>query len=195
MALYAAAPWAGATGSLAFFVLIFGVILTMYGGGFATIPAYLADRFGEGNVSAIHGRLLTAWSTAGILGPVLTNYIREFQLSHGVAPANAYTFTMYILVAFLAIGLICNLLITPVRKDLFTMKPERFDIPEDELSLPPDGDDFPQPPPDAARAARAAATARPVGQWGLVAAAWLLAGVPIGLGVFKTLQLAARMFQ
>ena len=70
----------------------------MYGGGFATIPAYLADLFGVGNVSAIHGRLLTAWSTAGILGPVLVNYIREFQIGRGVAPADAYTFTMYILV-------------------------------------------------------------------------------------------------
>ena len=65
-------------------MLIFGVILTMYGGGFATIPAYLADLFGTQFVGAIHGRLLTAWSTAGILGPVLVNYIREYQIDHGV---------------------------------------------------------------------------------------------------------------
>ena len=95
----------------------------MYGGGFATIPAYLADMFGVGNVSAIHGRLLTAWSTAGILGPVLVNYVREFQISHGVAAANAYTFTMYVLVAFLGVGLICNLAVRPVDRGLFTLKP------------------------------------------------------------------------
>ena len=125
MLLYARAPTAGATGSLALFVLIFGVILTMYGGGFATIPAYIADRFGVGNVSAIHGRILTAWSTAGILGPVLMNYIREFQIDHGVAASNAYTFTMYILVGLLAVGLVCNLAIRPVPKPLFTIPPER----------------------------------------------------------------------
>ena len=83
MILYASAPTAGAA-SLALFVAIFCVILTMYGGGFATIPAYLADLFGAGQVSAIHGRLLTAWSTAGVLGPVLVNYIREFQIGRGV---------------------------------------------------------------------------------------------------------------
>src|SRR4030088_1757761 len=97
MLLYASAPTAGASGSLALFVAIFCIILTMYGGGFATIPAYLADMFGVGNVSAIHGRLLTAWSTAGILGPVLVNYIREHQLSRGVEPANAYSVVMYIM--------------------------------------------------------------------------------------------------
>jgi MFS family permease len=120
MALYALAPTAGATGSLALFVGVYCVILTMYGGGFATIPAYLADMFGVGNVSAIHGRLLTAWSTAGILGPVLVNYVREFQISHGVAASNAYTFTMYVLVAFLGVGLICNLAVRPVDRRLFT---------------------------------------------------------------------------
>src|SRR2546421_539487 len=81
--LYALAPTAGAAGSVALFVAIFCVILTMYGGGFATIPAYLADMFGVVHVGAIHGRLLTAWSTAGVLGPVLVNYLREYQIGHG----------------------------------------------------------------------------------------------------------------
>ena len=85
----------------------------MYGGGFATIPAYLADLFGTVNVSAIHGRLLTAWSTAGILGPVLVNYIREFQIARGVAPAQAYTVTMYVLAGLLIVGFFCNLPIVP----------------------------------------------------------------------------------
>ncbi len=83
--LYALAPTAGRLGNVVLFVLIFCVILTMYGGGFATIPAYLADIFGTQFVGAIHGRLLTAWSTAGVLGPVLVNYLRQYQIDHGVA--------------------------------------------------------------------------------------------------------------
>ena len=78
--LYASAPWLAHTGSKALFVLAFGIIMSMYGGGFATIPAYLADVFGTQFVGAIHGRLLTAWSTAGIVGPVVVNYIREFEI-------------------------------------------------------------------------------------------------------------------
>jgi len=86
----------------------------MYGGGFATIPAYLRDMFGTIQVGAIHGRLLTAWSTAGILGPVLVNYIREYQLAHGVAKADAYTTTMHIMAGLLIVGFVCNLLVRPV---------------------------------------------------------------------------------
>src|SRR5678809_1721884 len=97
IALYVSAPLAGGAGRIAAFVAIFCVILTMYGGGFATIPAYLADMFGTRFVGAIHGRLLTAWSAAGILGPVLVNYIREYQLDRGVPAAQAYNVTMYIL--------------------------------------------------------------------------------------------------
>jgi MFS family permease len=112
--LYALAPWAARIGSVAVFVIIFCIILTMYGGGFATIPAYLADIFGTKFVGAIHGRLLTAWSMAGILGPVLVNYIREAQLDRGVPPAQAYNVTMYILAALLVVGFVCNLLVRPV---------------------------------------------------------------------------------
>ena len=86
----------------------------MYGGGFATIPAYLRDLFGTSQVGAIHGRLLTAWSTAGVLGPVLVNYIREYQIARGVAKADAYTVTMHIMAGLLVIGFICNLLVRPV---------------------------------------------------------------------------------
>jgi MFS family permease len=112
--LYAAAPWSGKTGSVALFVAIFCVILTMYGGGFATIPAYLADIFGTKHVGAIHGRLLTAWSTAGVLGPTLVNRIREYQIEHGVPNADAYNFTMYLLAALLVVGFFCNLAVRPV---------------------------------------------------------------------------------
>jgi MFS family permease len=112
--LYSSAPFAGRTGNVTLFVLIFGLILTMYGGGFATIPAYLADLFGTQYVGAIHGRLLTAWSTAGILGPQLVNNLREYQIAHGIPTAQAYNVTMYVLASLLVIGFICNLAVKPV---------------------------------------------------------------------------------
>ena len=112
--LYSLAPWAGEAGHVSLFVLLFGVILTMYGGGFATIPAYLADLFGTQYVGAIHGRLLTAWSTAGILGPVLVNYIREYQIDRGVPNAQAYNVTLYVLAGLLVIGFLCNMAVKPV---------------------------------------------------------------------------------
>jgi MFS family permease len=122
--LYASAPNAGRIGSVAIFAAIFCVILTMYGGGFATIPAYLADMFGTQYVGAIHGRLLTAWSTAGILGPVLVNYIREYQIGHGVPNAQAYNTTMYILAGLLVVGFMLNLAVRPVNPKYFMSEEE-----------------------------------------------------------------------
>ncbi|WGF88770.1 OFA family MFS transporter [Marinivivus vitaminiproducens] len=112
--LYVGAPWTAGIGSIALFVLSFGVILSMYGGGFATVPAYLADVFGTQYVGAIHGRLLTAWSAAGIIGPVVVNYIREAQLAAGIPRAQVYDFTMYILAGMLVVGLIANVFVRPV---------------------------------------------------------------------------------
>src|SRR6202043_862232 len=108
--LYASAPYFAQIGNKAMFVLAFGIILSMYGGGFATVPAYLADMFGTQFVGAIHGRLLTAWSTAGIIGPVVVNYIREAQIAAGVPRDAVYDFTMYILAGMLVLGFICNLI-------------------------------------------------------------------------------------
>jgi MFS family permease len=106
--LYSAVPTLGHLGSKALFVAAFCIILTMYGGGFATIPAYLRDMFGPYQVGAIHGRLLTAWSVAGVLGPVLVNYIRQYQIDHGVPKAQAYSITMYLMCGLLLIGFLCN---------------------------------------------------------------------------------------
>jgi MFS family permease len=106
--LYASVPTLGHLGSIPLFVAAFCVILSMYGGGFATIPAYLRDMFGTYQVGAIHGRLLTAWSVAGVLGPVLVNYIRQFQIDNGVPKAQAYSITMYIMCGLLFIGFLCN---------------------------------------------------------------------------------------
>jgi hypothetical protein len=106
--LYSTVPSIGYAGSIPLFVAAFVIILSMYGGGFATIPAYLRDVFGTLHVGAIHGRLLTAWSVAGVLGPVLINYIRQYQIDRGVPKAQAYSVTMYIMCALLLIGFICN---------------------------------------------------------------------------------------
>jgi len=114
MALYAFVPHTGQLHSVALFVIAFVIILSMYGGGFSTVPAYLKDLFGTMQVGAIHGRLLTAWSAAGIFGPMLVNYIREYQIDHGVAKADAYSVTMYLMACLLLVGLICNLLVRPV---------------------------------------------------------------------------------
>jgi MFS family permease len=107
--LYAAVPTTAHMGNIVLFVLCYGIILSMYGGGFATIPAYLRDVFGVQYVGAIHGRLLTAWSVAGVLGPVLVNYIRQYQIDSGVPKADAYTVTMYIMAGLLFVGFLCNL--------------------------------------------------------------------------------------
>src|SRR6201991_845437 len=124
IALYALAPTFAAMGSKLLFVLGFGIILSMYGGGFATLPAYLADMFGTQFVGAIHGRLLTAWSTAGIIGPVVVNYLREFQLAAGVPRDQLYNTTMYILCAMLVAGFICNYLIKPVNPKWYMSEAE-----------------------------------------------------------------------
>jgi len=112
--LYATVPTLGLLGNIGLFILLYAIIMSMYGGGFSTIPAYLADIFGTRYVGGIHGRLLTAWSTAGVAGPVLVNYIREFQIAQGVPKSDAYNVTMYIMAGVLVIGFICNMLIRPV---------------------------------------------------------------------------------
>jgi MFS family permease len=181
IALYAAAPSFAHMGSRALFVAAFCVILSMYGGGFATVPAYLADMFGTQFVGAIHGRLLTAWSAAGVVGPLLVAYIRDAQLQAGVERALAYDRTLYILVGLLVIGLICNALVRPVAPKWF-MK-------EDEVA--------------ALQAKTAAASAGPSGSYGIGAGrldakavvAWLVVGIPILWGVWKTLDSAVAIFR
>jgi MFS family permease len=124
--LYVGLPYAGRIGSVALFVGCAALILTMYGGGFATIPAYLSDLFGTQYVGAIHGRLLTAWSAAGVAGPVLVNYIREYQIEHGTPAAQAYNVTMYLMAGLLVLGFFANLRVRPV--------PERYFMSDDEMA-------------------------------------------------------------
>ncbi|MDP2247350.1 MAG: OFA family MFS transporter [Nitrosomonadales bacterium] len=179
--LYVSSPWAGSIGSVALFAGIFCIILTMYGGGFATIPAYLADIFGTQHVGAIHGRLLTAWATAGILGPVIVNYMRDYQLDQGVPANEAYNVIMYMLAALLLVGLVCNLLVRPVAdKHYMTdaeLEAERRISHEKSVS---------------AEAANKNVNGQnhPI----LATVAWIAVGIPISYGIWSTLQKAWILF-
>jgi len=179
--LYALVPATGRAGSVALFVAGYVVIISMYGGGFATIPAYLRDMFGTVQVGAIHGRLLTAWSTAGVLGPVLVNYIREYEIAHGVAKADAYTLTMRIMAALLVVGFICNALIRPVDARFAEQRDAIVDQPSG-LSLTETAER------EVARAGTGAAGARLV-------AAWTLAGVPLVWGVLQVFKKSLDLFR
>ncbi len=181
IALYALAPSFAHMGSKALFVAAFCVILTMYGGGFATIPAYLADMFGTQFVGAIHGRLLTAWSTAGVIGPLLVGYIRDAQLAAGVERALVYDRTLYILAGLLVIGLICNSLIRPVAAKWFMKE-------EDVAALQA----------KAASSSSGVGGSYGIGTGGLRAkaiVAWVIVGIPILWGVWKTLDSAVAIFR
>ncbi|WLS10873.1 OFA family MFS transporter (plasmid) [Shinella sumterensis] len=179
--LYALAPTFADMGSKVLFVCAFAIILSMYGGGFATVPAYLADIFGTQFVGAIHGRLLTAWATAGIVGPVVVNYIREAQISAGVEPGPAlYSGTMYILAGMLAVGLIANALVRPLSDKWFMSD-------EEVASL---------------QAKTAAANAGPTGSFGIgtggfdakAAVAWAIVGLPLLWGIWVTVKNTAALF-
>jgi MFS family permease len=113
-ALYALLPWAQQTQSKVLFVALTAVIISMYGGGFATIPAYLKDMFGTYQVGAIHGRLITSWSMAAVIGPLLINKLFASRVNAGVPKAQAYNDTFYLMCGLLVIGLVANLMVKPV---------------------------------------------------------------------------------
>ncbi len=180
--MYFSAPGSAAAGNKLLFVAAFCIILSMYGGGFATVPAYLADLFGTQMVGAIHGRLLTAWATAGILGPVVVGYMREYQLGLGIPREQVYNQTMYILVGMLVIGLIANLMIKPVADKWFMTDAE---LAEEK------------------RLAHERASAAEVGSGpgsggntptGVVLLAWAVVGIPLAWGVYRTLLSTAKFF-
>ena len=104
------------TASVAVFVILTGIILSFYGGGFATVPAYLKDLFGTIEVGAIHGRLLTAWSAAGIAGPLIVNGLADHETSVGKSGSDLYTISLFIMVGVLVVGFIANLMIRPVHE-------------------------------------------------------------------------------
>jgi MFS family permease len=181
-ALYASVPGSAAAGSMLLFVAAFCIILSMYGGGFATIPAYLADLFGTQMVGAIHGRLLTAWATAGILGPVVVNYMRDYQLGLGIPREQVYNQTMYILVGMLVVGLVCNLLVRPVADKHFMTDAELAE--EKRLAH------------DRAMAAEVGRGSGGGGQTpaALVWLAWATVGIPLAWGVYRTALSVGKFF-
>jgi MFS family permease len=182
IAMYVFAPWAAHAGSRGMFVLAICIILSMYGGGFATVPAYLADLFGTQFVGAIHGRLLTAWSTAGIIGPVVVSYIREFEITAGVPRDQVYDVTLYVLASFLVVGLVCNWAIKPL--------PPKWFMSDSEVAAL-------QPAPTIAAGAMPMTGAGHLTGSGLSATvllAWLAVGIPILWGVWVTLQSALVLF-
>jgi MFS family permease len=183
-ALYGSIPTMAHNGHMALFVGFFCVILSMYGGGFATVPAYLADLFGTQMVGAIHGRLLTAWAAAGVFGPILIGYVREYQIAAGVPKAEAYDVTMYVLAGLLLVGLLCNLAVRPLAARHFMTAAEL--AVEKRLA-------------HEREAVAAAATSVAVATPGstspvLVAGAWLAVGIPMAVGVWITVQKASVLF-
>ncbi|MCU6497317.1 OFA family MFS transporter [Rugamonas sp. A1-17] len=181
--LYGLVPSMAHGGQLALFVGFFCIILSMYGGGFATVPAYLADLFGTQMVGAIHGRLLTAWSVAGVFGPLLVTYIREYQIAHGVPKAQAYDITMYVLAGLLVLGLLCNLMVRPVADKHFMTEAEL--AVEKKLAHER----------DAAASSGTAVVSNGVTSPAAVAFGWLAVGIPLAIGVWLTVQKAAVLFK
>jgi MFS family permease len=182
--LYASAPWSGHLGHVALFVAAFCVILSMYGGGFSTVPAYLADIFGTEMVGAIHGRLLTAWSAAGIFGPVIVNYVREYQLSHGVPRAQVYDITAYILCALLLIGVVLNAMVRPVDESKYMTDAQL----EAERRI---GHQRAAASGGVFAGGNGGAAVSPA----VILVSWMLVGIPLAWGVMSTLGKAAALFK
>jgi MFS family permease len=181
--LYASIPSSITAGYLILFVAAVCVIVSLYGGGFSTAPAYLADLFGTQFVGAIHGRLLTAWATAGILGPVVVNYMRDYQLALGLPREQVYNQSMYILVGMLLVGLVCNLLIKPVHPKYFMSEQE---LAEEKRVA--------HPAPPMCELSAETPTMRASGSSALVVLAWVAVGLPLMWGIYRTMLSVVALF-
>ncbi len=182
IAMYLLASAAAGWKSLPIFVLSFCVIASMYGGGFATIPAYLADMFGTQFVGAIHGRLLTAWSTAGIVGPVIVNYMHDVRLEAKVPFDHIYGPIFYVLAAMLVVGFIANLLVRPVA--------DRFFMSDAELAVEKQLAHEKTLASAVGGSAAEGGSSHPV----LAVLAWVAVGGPLAYGIWVTLQKSAILF-
>lgn len=169
-----------AGGSIVVFVLATLVILSFYGGGFATIPAYLRDLFGVMQVGAIHGRLLTAWAAAGIAGPLIVNTVIESQAAAGQEGPGLYTVSLFIMVGVLGLGFLANLFVRPVAE-------KHHASPEEVERLTGSG---------AARSSARAGSGHGSGPVHRVVALALADVVVLGLayGLFQTLTRAVQLF-
>jgi hypothetical protein len=180
-ALYVMASVGAENKSLALLVGSFCIIASMYGGGFATIPAYLADMFGTQFVGAIHGRLLTAWSTAGIVGPVVVNYMHDVRKEAGIPFDQIYSPIFITLAGMLVVGFIANLLVRPVADKWFMSDAELAE--EKRLAHEKSVKDA---------GASVAGNAGGLGGFALVA--WAAVGIPLAWGVWQTVQKALKLF-
>jgi MFS family permease len=183
-AMYVLAASAAEWKILALFVACFCVIASMYGGGFATIPAYLADMFGTQFVGAIHGRLLTAWSTAGIVGPVIVNYLHDQRQAEGIAPDQIYGPIFYVLAGLLVVGFIANLLVRPVNPKWHMSE---ADVAAEQAKVKAAPSNGSAPASDAN-----------LGTGGLDAKAalfWLFVGIPLAWGIWNTVEKALVLFR
>ena len=179
---YILASFSASWGLLALFVACICLIASMYGGGFATIPAYLADMFGTQFVGAIHGRLLAAWATAGIVGPSFVNYLHDIRQNAGIPPDQIYGPIFYTSAAMLAVGFLANLLVRPVAA--------KWHMSEAEVA-------------EARAIAHQTVTSASSGDFGIGRGGldlrallfWLLVAVPLGWGVWVTLVKAASLFR
>ncbi|MCX8254049.1 MFS transporter [Beijerinckiaceae bacterium RH AL1] len=173
--LYASVPTLADHGQKALFVGALCIILSMYGGGFATVPAYLADIFGTKFVGAIHGRLLTAWSAAGVVGSEIIVGVRDHEIAAGVPKTEVYDAVMYVMVGLLALGFICNLLIRPVDPKWHM-----------DASAPVDG----------STVAAGRTSGQGIGKGSLSGATlvpWLIIAIPVAWGLYKALLSAAKI--
>ena len=187
--LYLLLPRTGADhlNSVVLFVSISVVLLSMYGGGFATIPAYLRDLFGAHHVSAIHGRLLTAWSVAGVLGPMLVNNLREYQLAHGTDKASAYQTVLQVMAGLLVVGFSANLMVGPVAQKYWMPEGNAKGQAANSTSRQPAAQQREAVPKVVENTKRSSAA--------MILLAWLLVGVPLGWGVYNTLLSSMKLFQ
>jgi MFS family permease len=176
--LFTLAAYSSGVKSLPIFVAAMCIIVSMYGGGFATIPAYLADMFGTQFVGAIHGRLLTAWSTAGIVGPVIVNYMHDVRVEQGVPFDQIYHPIFYVLIVLLLIGFVANLSVRPVAEKFFMTSQELAS--ERKLAH--------ESSPKASRQEDSANHSV------IAILAWIAVIIPIGYGIWMTIQKAWVLF-
>ena len=163
------------------FVLLAALIISFYGGGFATVPAYLRDLFGTFQVGAIHGRLLTAWSAAGVAGPLIVNGFLDAQGKPGTLTAAAYRPALFTMVGVLAVGFVANLLIRPVAERFHEEHTRAAEGPADSEVL---GAEAPSEAPSGSTS----------GQQGRLVLSWALVVLLLGYGVEQTLTTAAKLF-
>jgi MFS family permease len=176
---YAALPALSAAGHIVGFVAIVCVLMSIFGGGFALIPAYLSDLFGDEMISAIQGRALTAWSTAGVIGPLLISALRNHEVQQGASLAHAYDFAFYLIAMLLLLGLIVNACVRPVAERYF-MSAAQIEAYRRESRH----DSSPRTEDETALVMRPNFSAT-------AAAVWATVCVPIAWGIWMTLQRAA----